>query len=288
MPQIEDTSDLPETIYHYCPKKGFRGILESKVLWLSDVHCMNDDTEQKWLLDMAKKRLHELQYGDRWRDILPIIMNWEKYSHDVYAFCFNKKVDLRGQWSEYADDGKGYSIGFSPHWFRSQTKIHRRYLALWNVEYDKQEQNKSLNHYIEEYLKKLKNGADRTESGIRLVLAINALSGVCKNSDFFEEDEIRLFFIEPKGHSILKPPEIKGISEKCYRTSDRFPKIPYFTLSFPEQAITSIYLGPRNEDKNDHTKTLNYLSENGYDIGKIKIIDSEISLDDFNVYQCQR
>jgi hypothetical protein len=208
--------------------------------------------------------------------------------HDVYAFCFTKKADLSRQWHEYADNDKGYSIGISSNWFKSQTKLHKRYLALWNAEYDKEGQKKYLNHYIDRYLLSLRNGADRKDSGIYLVSAINMLSGACKNQNFSEENEIRLFFIEPKDTSISKPSKIKGISEKCYRTSDRFPEIPYFLLSFPEQAITSIYLGPRNEDKNDHTKTLNFLSENGYDIGKIKIIDSEIPLDDFNVYQCQR
>jgi hypothetical protein len=123
MPQIENTSDLPEAIYHYCPEKSFYGILESKTLWLSDVRYMHDATEQKHFLDLAKQRLNELNHGDLYWDVQPIINNLERYSHYVFVFCFSKKVDLFKQWSEYADESKGYSIGFSSQWFRKN--IHR-------------------------------------------------------------------------------------------------------------------------------------------------------------------
>jgi len=139
MALIDDKTEILETIYHYCNEKSFRGILKSKKLWLSDVHCMNDSTEQTWLINKAKKRLQELNQGNLWRDILPIIINLEPMDHNPHAFCFSPNPDLLSQWRAYADDGKGYSIGFSSSWLKSQKKTHGRSIDLWKVNYDEKE-----------------------------------------------------------------------------------------------------------------------------------------------------
>ena len=276
MGQINDDTEIPETIYHYCSETSFQGILKSKQLWLSDVHCMNDSTEQKWLIGKAERRLNELNHGDLWRDIQPIIINLHPMDHNPHAFCFSPSPDSLSQWRAYADDGNGYSIGFSSSWLKNQKKTHGRYVALWKVEYDEKEQMEGINHYIDKYLASLNRGADRAEAGMTLVLAIYALSAICKNPHFHEEQEIRLLVLEPRDCTILHDGCRQGISARFYRKNDKYDEISCFSLDFPENAITSIYLGPKNNAKNDGSKLRNFLTENGYDVNKLEIHNSDI------------
>jgi hypothetical protein len=40
---------IPATLYHYCGKEAFDGILSNGCLWLSDAAYMNDKTEGIWM-----------------------------------------------------------------------------------------------------------------------------------------------------------------------------------------------------------------------------------------------
>jgi hypothetical protein len=132
-----------------------------------------------------------------------------------------------------------------------------------------------LNHYIEEYLTGLKQGKDRRDSGMRLVEAIYALSGACKNPNFCEEKEIRLMVMEPRHPESFHDKYRQGISERLYRSSEKYNKISYFTLPFPEHAITTIYLGPKNYARDDDSSLKLFLAENSYNVNSIKIERSD-------------
>lgn len=277
MALISDKTEIPDTVYHYCPESSFQGILHSKRLWLSDVHCMNDTTEQTWFINKAKERLQELNQGDSWRDIEPININLEWMALDPHIFCFSSRINLPNQWRDYADDYKGYSIGFSSSWLENQkNRYPQRQVLLWPAEYRVERQIELLNHYIEEYRTSLEQGKNRREAGMNLVTAIYALSGACKNPDFCEEQEIRLMVMEPRHPESFHDEYQQGISERFYRKSEKYDKISYFTLDFPENAITSIYLGPKNNAKNDDSRLKKFLTENGYDINQMEIHNSDV------------
>lgn len=266
-------SDLPGTIYHYCGLTSFRAILESKQLWLSDVHCMNDSTEQTWLINMAMRSLCDPRYQGY---LQAITTNFDWMDLNPHAFCFSERPDLLSQWRAYAEDGKGYSIGYSSSWIESQRYLYpRHYVALWQVEYEEDKQREFLNHYIGDYLTRMKNGGNQCEEGMKLILAIYGLSGACKNPNFEEEKEIRLLVMEPRNPNIFYENYTQGISEKCCRNKGG-RCISYFKLDFPEDAITSIYLGPKNNAKHDDLELKIFLLENGYDLNRIEIMTSDI------------
>ena len=51
-------SDIPqETLYHYTSFKGLLGIVDSGVLWASDVRYMNDSAEMKHTVDLIGRIL---------------------------------------------------------------------------------------------------------------------------------------------------------------------------------------------------------------------------------------
>jgi len=50
---------IPSELFHYTSQKGLLGILESNTLWTSKNTCLNDSSEFKLALDIAKKVLFE-------------------------------------------------------------------------------------------------------------------------------------------------------------------------------------------------------------------------------------
>ena len=270
-------SDLPATIYHYCGPDSFRNILKSKQLWLSDVHCMNDSTEQTWLIDKAKQLLSDPRYQDDEKKYLQVVVeNFDWMALDPHAICFSENPDLLSQWRAYAEDGKGCSVGFSTSWIESQKHLYpRHYVALWPVEYKESRQDELLNHYIETYLTRMKNCENQRKEGMKLVTAIYALSGACKNPHFEEENEIRLLVMEPRDPDAFNKNYTQGISERFYRKRNDH-HISYFTLAFPEDAVTSIHLGPQNDAKHNNSELKKFLLENGYDLDQLEIKISDI------------
>jgi hypothetical protein len=48
---IQDRLYVPardEILYHYCDEPSFRGIMESRTIWASAFHALNDPLERKW------------------------------------------------------------------------------------------------------------------------------------------------------------------------------------------------------------------------------------------------
>ena len=92
-------------LYHYCSAHAFKSIMDSKTIWLSDVGKSNDPTESKALLLKGKETHVESQKEiDELIDVINGFIVW--------AFCLSENGDLLSQWRGYANDGKGFSIGF--------------------------------------------------------------------------------------------------------------------------------------------------------------------------------
>jgi hypothetical protein len=148
-------------------------------------------------------------------------------------------------------------------------------VVLWAVEYDTSRQGELLNHYIEKYLTRMKDGGDQREEGMNLVVAVYGLSGACKNPHFREEKEIRLLVMEPRDPNAWRAKFTQGISERFYREKGD-DRISYFSLAFPEDAVTSIYCGPKNDAGHDGSELKAFLLENGYDLNRVAIRKSDI------------
>jgi hypothetical protein len=130
----------PFRIYHYTDDNGLRGILETGRLWLTDIFSMNDPSElshgfscairilmrRAW---EAKKSVAAEDAGQA-KELVPAnaeeranafftrvldgIVNQDRLADVVkfFALSFSATFDELGQWRAYADDGRGYALGF--------------------------------------------------------------------------------------------------------------------------------------------------------------------------------
>lgn len=113
-------SDIPqEILYHYTSFKGLLGIVDSGVLWASDVRYMNDSAEMKHTADLIRAEIvSRIAGGHDNQKLLNQFMDWVSYritnGHMLFGASFRSNGNLLSQWRSYSSLGKGVSLGFNP------------------------------------------------------------------------------------------------------------------------------------------------------------------------------
>ena len=114
---------MKNELCHYCDLSGFKAIIENQTLWLSDLHYMNDSSEESLFLDALTDVMRNFRntlynatktYLDNDSFMNSFFTNIKsRYTNMSYICCFtNEKNDDLSQWRGYADDGRGLCIGF--------------------------------------------------------------------------------------------------------------------------------------------------------------------------------
>jgi hypothetical protein len=129
-PSLQDFIELvkpssgepPAVLYHYTSAESLKRILENRYLLATHFEFTNDPTELRYGQDLVVAETR------RTRDSLGPDMTWAKpilnrvlakieregFHDDMPTFvtCFSADGDNLGQWRAYAQDGRGYAIGF--------------------------------------------------------------------------------------------------------------------------------------------------------------------------------
>jgi hypothetical protein len=109
----------PPVIYHYTNDVGLKGILESGTAWLTDMFDLNDPSEVRHGFSHAVNILNaraasgppESKLFARQFEAFNAEGGIQAAAH--YFVCsFSANGDDLGQWRAYADNGRGYALGF--------------------------------------------------------------------------------------------------------------------------------------------------------------------------------
>jgi Protein of unknown function (DUF2971) len=269
---IFDNRYLPKEtdfIYHYCGELSFLGICKSESIWLSDILEMNDSLEYKWGRDKVTEVLkkHKDEFTQDFR--VSLIMGiYSPDSHLRPFICsFSKKGDLLSQWRAYAQDGFGFSIGFSAK------KIYENLgVNINSVIYSEKKQEKIILDTIKGlfatwHMDKSKYYEIAISFGIDLAYF--------KNPSFFEEQEIRIIrliqtdndnFIDPGGNSFHKPTPAFSVQKRSSMQST----INYIALPIKDGTdsyIKEVIIGPKNNATVESVKT----QLNGIGLSKVVV-----------------
>jgi len=109
----------PRMLFHYTDGTGLRGIVEQGTLWLSDIFGLNDPSELrhglKIAIDILKSRViatrPEIDLFARQFERFDIDGGIEAAGH-FFICSFSADGDDLGQWRAYADNGRGFALGF--------------------------------------------------------------------------------------------------------------------------------------------------------------------------------
>jgi hypothetical protein len=121
----ETAYKITEPLYHYTNGVGLTGILSSRDLWFTDYRHVNDPSEMVHGIALVHDVIHQLESGcigpiRRFLSTLATGVSQKNFSLALEYFIagLSKDRDDLGQWRAYADNGRGYAIGFTPRVFR--------------------------------------------------------------------------------------------------------------------------------------------------------------------------
>ncbi|MEY4879112.1 MAG: hypothetical protein RJB62_581 [Pseudomonadota bacterium] len=125
----ERENSVTYPLYHYTTARGLAGIIESQKIWFTDYRHLNDPSELVHGLNTAIETAKVLSEGQdaRIQDLFKAFSNMLRLEHfeeyfDFYIASFSRVRDDLGQWRAYADNGKGFAIGFSAELFSISDK----------------------------------------------------------------------------------------------------------------------------------------------------------------------
>lgn len=113
-----DAQMPPKTIYHYTDSVGARGILESGTIRLTDIFDLNDPTELRHgvlraseILDLEAPKIHPAGkiFAEHFKSF---VTEGTQKAGDFYVASFSASGDDLGQWRAYANNGRGFALGF--------------------------------------------------------------------------------------------------------------------------------------------------------------------------------
>ncbi|MDP3898094.1 MAG: DUF2971 domain-containing protein [Mesorhizobium sp.] len=175
-----------------------------------------------------------------------------------YTACFTPHADNINMWREYADGGRGYSIGFKP---RAITDMHGR---IYKVRYIDDSKHEEIYNLVSDIVKPIevygenifKDMEKELEIGSTLISIINSL----KHHTWEYEDEIRLTFAsgnEPPPRRVPVSLSLDGTERpwakpRVRQTSEheiKFHSLPFGKFSNgkndPKEAIFEVVIGSK-------------------------------------------
>jgi hypothetical protein len=113
-----EAQPVPTMLYHYTDGAGLSGMLESGKVWLTDIFSLNDPSELRHGVASVIRQLKEA--ADTGPQELKIFTKnliamleggIEEIAH-FFVCCFSVAANDLGQWRAYADNGRGFALGF--------------------------------------------------------------------------------------------------------------------------------------------------------------------------------
>lgn len=232
---------LPDIIYHYTTQKGILGIIQTKEMWATQVHFLNDKNEIYLTFSLLKQELqHQFNkaqcpdYKAMMHSILTFLDEMDQGHICISSFC--ERGDLLSQWRGYGNQGKGYAIGFDRE---KLTKIANQHnFVLWPCVYDPALQKELVSYLVDSWGQKFAyNKVTKEEMLTKIDVDVCQLAPILKDESFSEEKEWRLV------SSV-----VADESPRFAFREGEFSLIPYynFPVTDPEtgHCIDKIVVGP--------------------------------------------
>jgi Protein of unknown function (DUF2971) len=247
-----------ELIYHYCRPEAFLEIIKHKAVWMSAYYVLNDAMEREWGYSVFAGVLDELrdEFGNDFTEQVTNAIDASTFLNVAMISCYSLDADVLSQWRAYADDGRGFAIGFDPKLMKMPAKQLR---VLYERDAQVAELTGNLKHVFNNE-KSIGFKFDEQFKSHWFNVGLDLIS--YKHYGFREEKEIRLVHVSglaPHGNSFKILPlgardedgkEIIGPREIRFRPSNG-AVVPYVSLDYTDNGknspVKEIVLGPRNE-----------------------------------------
>jgi len=250
--------ESPNTLLcHYTTLSGLIGIVDSKCIWASSMHYLNDSAELKHAFSLIQAWLelhlkHERgPCNDLYGALLEALPLFSEFQ--IFVCSFSALGDTLSQWRGYCPNGIGCSIGFSPDMIKRQSS--KQGFRLLRCVYDVDEQ-KAICEEVLTRACKIANEEKREELRRSAVVdnffpSFMQIAAAIKNASFAEEQEWRLI----GGPFAIEHPQIRFRAGK-------YAVIPYFEFELAAKSeilqFEQVLVGP-NPDPAMSKQSVEYL-----------------------------
>lgn len=195
-------ADDERLIYHYCSAETLLAIVQNKTLRFSDINMLNDAEEGWWgyrifeeaatnvinRIDLPAEVCALIEGLDNdFVDKIDAIWSSSGLKLSSFVSCFSTERDSLSQWRAYADDGRGFAIGFRV------SELRRLTVQILDVEYDHGKQLREMEIAIASiYMEYADKGKDESQPWFFercVTLAASAIA--LKNPAWRDEREVR-------------------------------------------------------------------------------------------------
>jgi hypothetical protein len=105
-------------IYHYTSQSGLLGIFQTKSIWATCIHYLNDSEEFLYAINLAKNQIRR-KYATHTseqeqyllREMEQLLLTYERVN--VFVSSFSEEGDLLSQWRGYGSHSSGFSLAFN-------------------------------------------------------------------------------------------------------------------------------------------------------------------------------
>jgi Protein of unknown function (DUF2971) len=247
---------MADLLYHYCSSEAFHSIVENGNVRLSALTLSNDAMEGRWLRQTMRHELvtRELPEAaiDKIDDIIANLPSW----YITLGFSMSRDGgDRLSQWRGYADDGRGFAIGFDRLKLNELlAESTNAAFRLCDVNYGN-EARSAIQEVADNFgaihssgrLDKITVGAngmlstpagDETSDQLRAFYGVSSWAAhhafTVKNPAFEEEKEVRI--IAPYSRA----------SDLSFRPAGS-KLVPFVALHFKPDTISRVVVGPQHE-----------------------------------------
>lgn len=265
-----DPANVPTTLWYYTSGATLINIIQSKSLWATQVSCLNDESEYRYLFDLLFDKVNESI--SVLHQQIEKVKDYDRPSNSYWFVCsFCRERDDLNLWRGYAGGEGGCAIAFDV-----QTLFRRWWLLP--VLYCKKKQDELVVTLVDKMNKFFVNGRpqDQTpESWAEDFFAawedqISAIAPLIKHPKFRAENEWR--FIH----------KLETLEQRDLKYQQRGTAITrHLPLCFKAwvdslpQLVTEIMVGPSRHKQMSKSSIENLLRSCGYG-DAIKVTVSEI------------
>ena len=244
------TIKTPNILYHYCPSSSFKGIINSKTIWLSSLKNTNDYTEMLHLFNIFIQYLKSQKFSQNEQRIINVL--YQGYQHNLYssyASSFSCLKDKLGQWRGYSEDGTGFSIGFDTSKMNLYKDLPKRNymgdcnISLLKVLYKEKEQKKVVKEMV-------KKALETPKEIYSIALYLSKISCICKAEAYSEEQEWRILYTPLLQNNPDLQKAEEGLNNKILlprlEKECNGKNLSYFPYKLSDNVIKEIIIGPKN------------------------------------------
>lgn len=226
--------DLPSLLYHYTSYRGLNGVVCEKNIWASNIHFLNDDSENCIALEIFD-RIIENNNRALFKGEVEVTNKKSSYKN-IRVASFSIKEDDLSQWRAYCPNG-GYSLCMDSKLL--EKSLRNVGYELLPCIYESEKHEEIIRFIIDFYEQQWEKSPESLEAMLQgLIFSIYNVAPLFKHHSFSAEGEWRC--VPDVEKMFEEAPELLSFRQ----ATDREIGIPYEKIALEAKSLNNVRISP--------------------------------------------